>query len=99
VQFAQQHGYEFISSSDESIRVNRNIKQDDSWQFAQDLQFKVLRKMEFNSDRKRMSMVVLDHQDGFYKLFCKGADNVIKERLLEGQDTRRTERFLQESAQ
>ena len=40
--------------------------------------------MEFNSDRKRMSMVVLDHQDGLLKLFCKGADNVIKERLLPG---------------
>jgi phospholipid-translocating ATPase len=55
--------------------------------------------MEFNSDRKRMSMVVLDNQDGLYKLYCKGADNVIKERLLEGQDTRKTERFLLESAQ
>jgi magnesium-transporting ATPase (P-type) len=63
------------------------------------MQFKVVRKMEFNSDRKRMSMVVLDNQDGLYKLFCKGADNVIKERLLEGQDTIKTVEFLEESAQ
>ena len=26
VEFAQQHGFEFVSSSDENIRVNRNIR-------------------------------------------------------------------------
>ena len=43
-------------------------------------------------------MVVLDHQDGLLKLFCKGADNVIKERLLPGQDMSKTDYFLSESA-
>jgi magnesium-transporting ATPase (P-type) len=33
--------------------------------------------MEFNSDRKRMSVVVLDPSDGLYKLYCKGADSII----------------------
>lgn len=37
--------------------------------------------MEFNSDRKRMSILVKDQSDGFYKLYTKGADNIIKERL------------------
>jgi magnesium-transporting ATPase (P-type) len=59
---------------------------DEQWRFAEDLQFKVFRKMEFNSDRKRMSMLIFDHQDGLFKLLIKGADNIIKERLLEGQD-------------
>lgn len=37
--------------------------------------------MEFNSDRKRMSILVRDPDDGFYKLYVKGADSIIKERL------------------
>ena len=37
--------------------------------------------MEFNSDRKRMSILVKDPEDGLYKLYCKGADSIIKERL------------------
>jgi phospholipid-translocating ATPase len=38
--------------------------------------------MEFNSDRKRMSIVLRDPEDGHYKLYCKGADSIIKDRLL-----------------
>ena len=45
------------------------------------LDFELLRKMEFNSDRKRMSILVKDVSDGFYKLYTKGADNILKERL------------------
>lgn len=45
------------------------------------MEFKVLRIMEFNSDRKRMSILVKDPVDKLYKLYCKGADSVIKERL------------------
>ena len=37
--------------------------------------------MDFNSDRKRMSIVLRDPEDGHYKLYCKGADSIIKERL------------------
>ena len=54
--------------------------------------------MEFNSDRKRMSMVVIDQQDGLYKLFTKGADNIIIERLLPDQEISKTEQFLDDSA-
>ena len=31
-----------------------------------------------------MSVVVQDIQDGLYKMYCKGADNIIKDRLREG---------------
>lgn len=41
--------------------------------------------MEFNSDRKRMSILVKDPEDGHYKLYCKGADSIIKERLEQEQ--------------
>jgi magnesium-transporting ATPase (P-type) len=37
--------------------------------------------MEFNSDRKRMSILVRDPMDGLIKLFTKGADSIIKDRL------------------
>jgi magnesium-transporting ATPase (P-type) len=37
--------------------------------------------MEFNSDRKRMSILVRDPTDHKIKLFIKGADSIIKSRL------------------
>ena len=36
--------------------------------------------MEFNSDRKRMSVLLRDPSDGLIKLYTKGADSIIKER-------------------
>lgn len=35
---------------------------------------------EFNSVRKRMSIIIKD--EGKYKMYIKGADNVIKKRLF-----------------
>ena len=45
------------------------------------MQFKVIRRMEFSSDRKRMSVLLRDPRDGCVKLYVKGADTVIEERL------------------
>ncbi|KAJ1305376.1 hypothetical protein OPQ81_000391 [Rhizoctonia solani] len=45
-----------------------------------------LKVLEFNSTRKRMSVIVRDPQ-GRLVLYCKGADSVIYERLAQGQDT------------
>jgi magnesium-transporting ATPase (P-type) len=42
--------------------------------------FKLLHIFEFNSDRKRMSVVIKD-ENGIIKLICKGADSVISKRL------------------
>ncbi|CAH8358913.1 unnamed protein product [Eruca vesicaria subsp. sativa] len=42
--------------------------------------YKVLNVLEFNSTRKRMSVIVQD-EDGKLILLCKGADNVMFERL------------------
>ncbi|KAG9090083.1 hypothetical protein FRC06_001230 [Ceratobasidium sp. 370] len=44
-----------------------------------------LRVLEFNSTRKRMSVIVRD-PTGRLVLYCKGADSVIYERLAAGQD-------------
>jgi phospholipid-transporting ATPase len=49
------------------------------------MEFEVFRKMEFTSDRKRMSILIKDPEDGHYKLYSKGADSIIKERLEKEQ--------------
>jgi phospholipid-translocating ATPase len=77
-------GYEFYYGSEQIQKIRRKIKKEkdsDEWFIEEDIEFKVLRIIEFNSDRKRMSILVKDPQDGLYKLYCKGADSIIKERL------------------
>jgi len=46
--------------------------------------FEVIVELAFTSTRKRMSVVVHDPRFKTFRLFCKGADNVIKERLRSG---------------
>jgi len=48
-----------------------------------DRKFRILALNKFNSTRKRMSVIVRDDQ-GQHMLLCKGADNVILERLAPG---------------
>ena len=43
--------------------------------------FQVKRRMHFTSDRKRMSILVKDPTTDNFKLFIKGADSTIEERL------------------
>jgi phospholipid-transporting ATPase len=51
---------------------------------GQSQEFEVLNVCEFNSTRKRMSTVVR-MPNGQIKIFCKGADTVILERLSKNQ--------------
>ena len=46
--------------------------------------YQVLAVLEFNSDRKRMSLVARDPA-GHVQLFCKGADSIMYKRLAAGQ--------------
>eukprot|EP00241_Pyramimonas_parkeae_P000712 CAMPEP_0114248118 /NCGR_PEP_ID=MMETSP0058-20121206/13395_1 /TAXON_ID=36894 /ORGANISM="Pyramimonas parkeae, CCMP726" /LENGTH=1017 /DNA_ID=CAMNT_0001361489 /DNA_START=230 /DNA_END=3280 /DNA_ORIENTATION=+ len=48
-------------------------------------EFPILAVLEFNSTRKRMSVIVRNPDTNEIQLFCKGADNVIM-KLLEGAD-------------
>ncbi|QCD82674.1 phospholipid-transporting ATPase 3 [Vigna unguiculata] len=48
----------------------------------QDVSYEILNVLEFNSTRKRQS-VVCRYPDGRLVLYCKGADNVIYERLAD----------------
>ncbi|KAI3516355.1 hypothetical protein L1887_15270 [Cichorium endivia] len=52
---------------------------------VQDSKYEILNVLEFNSTRKRQS-VVCRYADGRLVLYCKGADNVIYERLASGND-------------
>ncbi|KAI8331670.1 hypothetical protein BC941DRAFT_360157 [Chlamydoabsidia padenii] len=49
---------------------------------GRDMEYQVLNICEFNSTRKRMSAIIRG-PDGKVKLYCKGADTVILERLAE----------------
>jgi len=82
VEFAQQHGYEFCAGNDSlaKVRVQRPLGKG-KWERIREIEFEVFRRMEFNSDRKRMSILCRDPDDGYYKLYVKGADSIIKERL------------------
>ena len=52
-----------------------------------EFRFELLNVIEFNSTRKRMSVVVRETFGAKrILLMCKGADNVIKERLADGQE-------------
>ncbi|KAK9116965.1 hypothetical protein Sjap_015912 [Stephania japonica] len=51
---------------------------------VQDVSYEVLNVLEFNSTRKRQS-VICRYPDGRVVLYCKGADSVIFERLADGQ--------------
>lgn len=50
---------------------------------VQDFSYEILNVLEFNSTRKRQS-VVCRYPDGRLVLYCKGADTVIYERLADG---------------
>ncbi|XP_074309802.1 phospholipid-transporting ATPase 3-like [Silene latifolia] len=52
---------------------------------VEDVPYEILNVLEFNSTRKRQS-VICRYPDGRLVLYCKGADNVIYERLGEGGD-------------
>lgn len=70
VDFAREMGYTFQGLHKKSLKLS-------IFEFPHD--FELLNLFEFNSDRKRMSIIIRDN--GIIKLYIKGADNVIKERL------------------
>ncbi|KAF7362154.1 Phospholipid-transporting ATPase [Mycena venus] len=68
-------GYQFHTRKPKSVFVSIQ---------GQTQQFDILNVCEFNSTRKRMSTVVR-MPDGKIKIYCKGADTVILERLSKNQ--------------
>jgi len=70
------------------IYLGRSVNEMEVDWIGQKKKIQLLRMFEFNSDRKRMSVLIRD--DNILKLYVKGADNVIRQRL----DMREVQPFL-----
>ncbi|XP_045922026.1 phospholipid-transporting ATPase IC [Micropterus dolomieu] len=68
---ARNFGYVFLSRTQDTITIK---------EMEQETTYEMLALLDFNSDRKRMS-IILKFPDGRIRLYCKGADTVIYERL------------------
>ncbi|KAH3671997.1 hypothetical protein WICMUC_004504 [Wickerhamomyces mucosus] len=66
-------GYRFTIRKPKSVTIDAN---------GESKEYQLLNICEFNSTRKRMS-AIFRYPDGTIRLFCKGADTVILERLSE----------------
>ncbi|CAJ1071117.1 phospholipid-transporting ATPase IC [Xyrichtys novacula] len=68
---ARNFGYVFLSRTQDTITIK---------EMDHEVTYEMLALLDFNSDRKRMS-IILKFPDGRIRLYCKGADTVIYERL------------------
>lgn len=68
---ARNFGFVFLSRTQDTITIQ---------EMGQETTYEMLALLDFNSDRKRMS-IILKFPDGRIRLYCKGADTVIYERL------------------
>ncbi|PKA63627.1 Putative phospholipid-transporting ATPase 4 [Apostasia shenzhenica] len=73
---AREFGFEFCKRTQSSVFIHEKHMSG----IPTEREFKILNLLEFNSKRKRMSVVVRDEL-GLIFLLCKGADSVICERL------------------
>lgn len=94
VNFAKQVGIQFIGH-DDSDNMVIDVGE------GEHEKYKLWHVCDFNSSRKRMSVIVED-QDGTIKLICKGADSIIAERLskesLESSIYRKTQKVVDKYA-
>ncbi|CAD5188331.1 unnamed protein product [Musa acuminata subsp. malaccensis] len=74
---ARQFGFEFSKRTQSSVFVRERYSASED---PLEREFKVLNLLEFNSRRKRMSVIVRD-DTGQILLLCKGADSIILDRL------------------
>ena len=79
VNAAKFFGVQFLGRDEESNMV---ISRDDGTTQV----FQLLHVLEFNSTRKRMSVILKD-QNGQIRLICKGADSIIQARLEKARPT------------
>ena len=78
VEFASQMKFDCTLSTDDVVKMEmQNLNSTEMTENT----YEVFRKMDFNSDRKRMSVLLRDPVDGKIKLLIKGADSIILERL------------------
>ncbi|KAG7235609.1 hypothetical protein INR49_002419 [Caranx melampygus] len=77
---ARNFGFVFLSRTQDTITIK---------EMDHESTYEMLALLDFNSDRKRMS-IILKFPDGRIRLYCKGADTVIYERLSRNSKHRET---------
>eukprot|EP00672_Neobodo_designis_P006483 CAMPEP_0174878644 /NCGR_PEP_ID=MMETSP1114-20130205/82861_1 /TAXON_ID=312471 /ORGANISM="Neobodo designis, Strain CCAP 1951/1" /LENGTH=2292 /DNA_ID=CAMNT_0016114033 /DNA_START=739 /DNA_END=7617 /DNA_ORIENTATION=- len=85
VKAARHFGFHFVNRQMGSITIELGI--------GEPAEYQVLDIIEFNSDRKRMSLIV-KCPDGTVKLMTKGADSTMFPRIRNGTDIVSTEKAL-----
>ncbi|XP_048874577.1 phospholipid-transporting ATPase IC [Brienomyrus brachyistius] len=80
VSAARNFGFVFLSRTQDSITVS---------EMGSVATYQMLALLDFNSDRKRMS-IILRFPNGKIRLYCKGADTVIYERLHPSSQNKET---------
>jgi magnesium-transporting ATPase (P-type) len=68
-----------LKNSHEDMIVGENVRRE--------YQYQLLNVIEFNSTRKRMSVIVRNKQDDTIHVMCKGADSIMIPLLRRGQDS------------
>ena len=88
---ARHLGFKFICKDEESNLVI------DSW--GTEEKYELLNVFQFDSDRKRMSVIVRTPEDKIM-VVCKGADSIMEKRLAPGQEDLlgKTQEYLDEYA-
>lgn len=76
VDAAKRLGFEYLGSSSTTKTINILGKTE---------KIQVLKFFEFNSDRKRASVIIKERETGIIKLMVKGADSIIIDRLAKEQ--------------
>ncbi|KAJ4957996.1 hypothetical protein NE237_025107 [Protea cynaroides] len=79
---AREFGFEFCRRTQTSVFVRERYPSG----HPIEREYKVLNLLEFNSKRKRMSVIIKD-EDGQILLLCKGADSIIFDRLAKNGRT------------
>lgn len=78
VEFAACQNFKCTLNNDDLVKLKAVFEGKET-----EYEYEILRKMEFNSDRKRMSVLIRDSSDGKLKLLMKGADSIMLNRIDE----------------
>ena len=90
VKSASLQGFKFDVSDNNTQFLISYISPENDPNYQEQQRFEKLRQIEFSSDRKRESVIV--KEGSLYKLYIKGADSIIEERLDESTPSEILER-------
>lgn len=68
-------GFQYLGMDKDNLMRIRDVRQDKVYSYE------LLKVLEFSSARKRMSVILRDMQEQQIVVYCKGADNIIFQRL------------------